>query len=253
MCGELFTAGAPAGVGVHKYDDSAASMLILLRYGCGLPHYRIERLGKNLRMPMPAGTQWGVIAKAADTFEPLRQQLIETAADADLIHIDDTYARVLTLNETIVDEIRDGQDPRTGVFTSGVIARRDGLTMALFFTSRQHAGENLAKVLATRSQERGPPIQMADALSRNTSGAFESIVAKCMAHARRHFVDVVASFPDEVEHVLTSLREVFGNDQHTRQQPMTDAERLAYHQAHSAPVMVALQAWMTAQIDARKV
>jgi len=115
-------------------------MLILLRYGCGLPHYRIERLGKNLRMPMPAGTQWGVIAKAADTFEPLWQQLIETAADADLIHIDDTYARVLTLNETIVDEIRAGKDPRTGVFTSGVIARRDGLTMALFFTSRQHAG-----------------------------------------------------------------------------------------------------------------
>ena len=44
LCGEVFTAPAPAGVGDAKYDATATSMVGLLKYGCGLPFHRIETL-----------------------------------------------------------------------------------------------------------------------------------------------------------------------------------------------------------------
>jgi len=38
---------------------------------------------------------------------------------------------------------------RTGIFTSGVIATRDARRIALFFSGRKHAGENLTDVRRT--------------------------------------------------------------------------------------------------------
>jgi transposase len=44
LCGKLFTAPAPAGVGDTKYDHTVASMIGLLKYGSGLPFNRLQRL-----------------------------------------------------------------------------------------------------------------------------------------------------------------------------------------------------------------
>ena len=52
---------------------------------------------------------------------------------------------------------------RTGIFTSGVVSTKEGQKIALFFTGRQHAGENLADVLRKRAAELERPIQMCGA------------------------------------------------------------------------------------------
>jgi hypothetical protein len=57
-----------------------------------------------------------------------------------------------------------------------------GRLVALFFTGRQHAGENLGDVLRQRAQELEPPIQMCDALSRNIPKELQTIVANCLTH-----------------------------------------------------------------------
>jgi len=88
----------------------------------------------------------------------------------------------------------------------------DGHRVALFFTGRKHAGENIADVLARRSQQLGAPIQMCDALAANTSPPLHTILANCLTHARRRYVDVVADFPEECRFVLETLRAVFHND-----------------------------------------
>ena len=44
-------------------------------------------------------------------------------------------------------------------------------------------------------------------LSRNTTGAFATIVANCIAHARRRYVEVAGHFPDECRYVLETLGE----------------------------------------------
>ena len=57
--------------------------------------------------------------------------------------------------------------------------------MALFFSGRQHAGENLTSVLKQRSAELDAPIQMCDALSRNLPKELKTIVASCFSRLAR--------------------------------------------------------------------
>jgi hypothetical protein len=139
------------------------------------------------------------------------------------------------------------------VFTSGIVSTQAGQTIALFFTGRKHAGENLAAVLARRAQALGPPIQMCDALARNLPKPLVVIVAHCLAHARRRFVDVAPSFPAECRYVLETLGEVYQHDALCRDQGLSPAERLRVHQAQSGPRMQALERWCAAQFAERTV
>lgn len=245
-CGGVFTAEAPAGVGTAKYDETAAAMTGLFKYGAGFPFYRLERLEKNLGIPFPAATQWEVVERAAGLLGPAHDEHIRQAAQGEVLYNDDTTMKIL---EMMPSEPEPGTKERTGIFTSGIVSTADGHKVALFFTGRQHAGENLERVLAQRTRELAPPIQMCDALSRNTKGEFETIVANCLAHGRRQFVDVAGSFPAECRHVLETLRDVYRNDAIARDQAMSAAERLAFHQEQSGPLMDGLEAWFREQIE----
>ena len=65
------------------------------------------------------------------------------------------------------------EDPeRKGIFITGILSTTDDHKIALFFTGRQHAGENLEDLLKQRT-DRSPPIRMCDALSRNAPGEFK--------------------------------------------------------------------------------
>ena len=123
--------------------------------------------------------------------------------------------------------------------------------ITLFATGPKHAGENLAAVLARRAADRSPPIQMCDALSWNTTGEFETIVASCIAHARRRYVEVAPSFPDECRYVLETLREVYRTD--ARAADLSPDERLRLHQQESGPRMKQLEAWLREQTEEHKV
>jgi transposase len=65
LCGEIFTADAPAGVGKEKYDATSAAMIALLRYGSGLPFNRLQRLQGSLGIPLPDATQWDIAKRSA--------------------------------------------------------------------------------------------------------------------------------------------------------------------------------------------
>lgn len=255
LCGEIFTAPAPDGVGEAKYDETATSMVGLLKYGCGLPFHRIETLQQGLRIPLPAATQWELVRDAAPRLEPAFDELIRQAAQGEVFYNDDTTMKVLALTAEQRQAATDDEDAdaRTGVFTSGIVATRDAHHVALFFTGRQHAGENLADVLAQRAVELPPPIQMCDALATNTAGDFDTILASCLAHSRRRFVDVVTSFPAEVRYVLETLREVYRHDARARERALSPDERLHVHQTESGPLMAGLESWLRQQLDEHRV
>jgi transposase len=62
--------------------------------------------------------------------------------------------------------------------------------------------------LQYRVAELGAPIQTCDALSRNTpklSDSAEILLANCLAHGRRQFVEVAANFPEECRYDLETL------------------------------------------------
>lgn len=142
---------------------------------------------------------------------------------------------------------------RTGVFTSGIVSTKEGRKIALFFTGRKHAGENLADVLRRRAAELNVPIQMCDALSRNLPEELKVILANCIAHSRRKFVNVVESFPQECLQVLTTLGAVYEIDAAAKARKLSPEERLRLHQAESGPLMEKLHTWMIEQIEAKKV
>ena len=254
LCGEVFIADIPAGVGEEKYDETAASMIALLKYGCGVPFYRLERLQKGLGIPMPSSTQWEQVEKAADLLMPAHEELIRQAAQGKVLYNDDTTCKILELSKRREQEKSDGEsDGRTGVFTTGIVSTGERHQIAVFFSGGQHAGENLSDVLAQRAAELSVPIQMCDGLSRNVPAEYETILASCTAHARRKFVDVAANFPEPVRHVLEELREVYRNDAIAREREMSPAERLRFHQAESGPVMDELEKWLKKQIDEHQV
>jgi hypothetical protein len=202
------------------------------------------------------------VADLARRIHPVLDELIGQAANGEVLHHDDTTMTVLSLlptasqNATPPDPATVDGDiapERTGVFTSGIVATRDGHRIAVSVTGRRHAGENLATVLAHRAPSLGPPIQMCAALSRNLPKAFEVILANCLSHARRHVVDVTPNFPDECRYILEIVRDVYRHDAQARVQGLSPAARLAFHQRHSGPLMDDLQSWLTAQIDEHRV
>jgi hypothetical protein len=142
---------------------------------------------------------------------------------------------------------------RTGVFTTGIVSIVKTHKIALFFTGKHHAGENLSEVLQKREVGRSPPLQMCDALARNLPGNFKVILCNCLSHARRKFIELLDSFPAECQIVLEAFESVYFNDEQTKKQNMDRQQRLLYHQVHSQPVMTKLETWLHQQIDEKKV
>ncbi len=267
LCGKVFTAQVPQDVGADKYDITVASMIGLLKYGTGMPFNRLAGLQGSLGIPLPASTQWKLVADAAPGLRAAHEELIRQGAQSDLVYNDDTTNRILDRMGKRLDkaEAKNGsaaqsekedneKDPeRRGIFTSGIVCSCAGHLIALFFTGWKHAGENLRDVLVQRASQLGPPIQMCDALSRNLPGELKTILANCLAHARRKFADVVEYFDKEVGYVLKALAVIYKNDADARKQDLSPETRLQWHQAKSAPVMKELHAWLTRQIEDRLV
>ena len=237
LCGEVYEPPAPAEMGTEKRDETAASMVAVLKYGSGVPFYRLAGLQANLGIPLPCSTQWDMVAQAAEPLKPAHEELIRQAAQGRVLYNDDTAVRILSLQ-------RETAANRTGLFTTGIVAETQGHKVTLFFSGDKHAGENLADVLAQRAAELPPPIQMCDALSRNVPKlpqGLKVLLANCLAHCRRHFVEAAPNFPPECRYVLETLGEVYGNDETARAQGMTPDQRLAHHQAKSGPLMEQLR------------
>jgi hypothetical protein len=254
LCDAMFTAVLPEGVGSSKYDHSCASMLALLRYTNGMPFNRLQDLQASLNVPVPDATQFEIVFNAVKGPQAAHEQLIREAAQAELLHNDDTPARILSLMIVRSKAEAAGQTPEAkSINTTGIVAQSQGRKMVLFFTGHDHAGQNLAKVLAHRAKELGPPMQMCDALAANVCAEFATILCNCLAHGRRQFVDVIEHFPKECTHVIEVLAKVYAEDAHCRKHNMSPEQRLAHHQAASNAPMLELHKWMNEQFDERHV
>jgi len=259
LCDAVFTAPLPASVALlPKYDSSCASMIALLRYGNGLPHFRLEGLQASLYVPLPDATQWDIVSRAVPAPRAVFEELIRQAAQAPLLHSDDTPMKVLSLMKERARAEAGGLKPvAKAINTSGIVAvlgqRPQEYKVVLFFTGHDHAGKNMARVLAHRARELQPAMQMCDALAANVAGEFTTIVANCLAHGRRQVVDVAGQFPEAARHVLEALAKVYAHDAKCRTDERSPEQRLAFHQEHSKPVMDELERWISEQMQDKQV
>jgi transposase len=257
LCGKVFTAPAPEEMGAQKYDHTVASMIGLLKYGSGMPFNRLQGLQRNCAVPLAASTQWDIVHAGASLLTAAYEELIRQAAQGEVLYNDDTTVKILELMGKRAERSPPPDDPhdpnRTGLFTSGVVSTCAGQRIALFFTGRQHAGENLSDVLKHRAAELGAPIQMCDGLSRNLPRELATILANCMAHGRRKFTDLYDRFTGQCRYVINAFKVIYYNDKVARERDMSPDERLAYHQTHSKPTMDNLKQWLQCQFDEKLV
>ena len=250
LCGEIFKATAPDGIGDEKYDAESGAMIALLKYGSGMPFNRIEQLQESLGVPLPASTQWEIVHKIADLIYPIYPELNYQAAQGDVVYNDDTTMKILDLMKENKEE---DAPERKGIFTTSILSTKESRKIALYYTGRKHAGENMADLLAQRKADLPLPVQMCDALSRNTSDSFKTILANCLAHGRRKFVEVAVNFPEQCQYVLETLAEVYKNDKIAKDRKLTPGQRLSFHQRESSSLMKDLKKWLDEQLDQKMV
>ncbi|MDQ2696728.1 MAG: IS66 family transposase [Pseudomonadota bacterium] len=254
-CGEVFRAPLPPGAGEAKYTARARAVLALGRYYLGLPFYRLEGFQALVGVPLADATQWDQVERVADCAWPVFEALQHLAAQGEVIYQDDTQVRILALMGENRQAEAGGLEPsRRGMYTTGLVIEQGERIICLYRSGRAHAGENLAALLARREAHRGLPIVMSDALAANHLADETALIrSHCLAHGQRQFVALEELFPQPCARVLRDLGVVFAHEARTREQAMSPAQRLAYHQAHSGPILANLKTWLEQQLSDREV
>jgi transposase len=257
-CGQVFTAALPEEVGQEKYSARARAVLALGRYYLGVPFYRLEGYQAFLGIPVPDATQWDQLEQVADCAYPVFKHLERLAAQGEVIYQDDTAVRILSLIEENRHAEAQAQDAaaapsRTGMYTTGLVVQVGEQTICLYYAGRHHAGENLTALLSKREAGRDKPLVMSDALASNAAEEHGLIRCHCLAHGQRKFRELEEVFPEESAVVTHALKQVFEHEEEARARQLNAEDRLAYHQAYSGPIMVALKAWLEQQVEDRAV
>jgi transposase len=248
LCGIIISADMPPEVGKNKYDESFIALLALMKYFVAIPFYRQENFQRLLNVPLSDSTQWYLIEQLAGYCYAVFNTLKQLAGNARLVHNDDTSLKILE----VIKQIKDGTaGDRTGMYTTGILADYEGHQIALFLNGRQHSGENVGDILKYRMPEKGPILQMSDALSANIPKGMRTILCNCLGHGFRKFDELLDFFDTECLTIVEELSKVFDYDARTRK--MSHEERLVYHQKWSKPVMDGLKPYMASLLEEKRV
>lgn len=242
-CQQRYTAPLPEEVKEEKYTPSADVAIALAKYGAGMPFHRLARMQAVYGVPLAESVQFERCEAVADRALPVYLEMRKLGAQGEVIYGDDTRVKILSCLEE--NKVREEQE-RLGMQTTGMVIEVEGRKMVLYASGRRHAGENIAELMKGRGEGLVAPIRMGDALSSNWSGEFKAIVVKCLAHARRKFVEIEGVFPGACGRVLEDLARIYGVEAET--EGMSREQRLEHHQKYSAPVFGALEAWIDEQL-----
>lgn len=228
----------------RTYDNSAAAMVVCMRYEFGVPHERLSVIQYNAGMPLPQSTQWGLVMQCFEASAIIYRYLWWLASSGKLVLNDDSWMRILFSkgNEYKGQKIynKDGSI-RKKIQTTAIVSFVDDREVVLYATGYKNAGENLNDLLSARSPDLAKPDQMCDGLPQNIPRDHKTNLGNCLDHGRRKFFDIQSSFENETKTVLDLMRVIYKNDKKTRD--MTDQDRLEYHQKYSTEPWDQLHTW----------
>lgn len=247
-CQQTFTAPLPADASPNKCQPSANASVVVTKYALGVPSKRLETWQRYFGIPLPDSSQFDMCEVVANCCQGVFRHLEALAADSWLFQLDDTQMGVLSLIKEN-KSLKKGE--RYGMNATGILAYYQQHPIYLYYVGREHAGENLGRLLKNRSDGLPVPIQMGDASSNNTSHDHDTTPIYCNSHGFRKFKDTAEAFDWESGYILSLLGGVFKNDAATKS--MSQEERLAYHQRHSAPLMDQAHIFMTLLINKERV
>ena len=131
----------------------------------------------------------------------------------------------------------------------------DERVLAAFLEAPMRLKRLLTRVFGKRRRQRstGADASLRDEAEVAGDGGVEVLQCHCLAHGRRKVSDLEDVFPQECAVVLETLKQVDDHDEEARDQHMSPAARLAYHQDYSQPLMKGLKTWRQKQCDDRLV
>jgi len=249
-CQEIYRAPLPAAVledgpTNQMYAYSARSLMVIDKFFSGLPYYHQANLADIFGHSVGASTIFDQCEQVANAVMPIFYEFKRQAASAFQFLLDDTRNRILEQKPELRDKPNGkGQALRTGVYSSGLIAKlRDGHEIVLFETSLGHAGEHLDSILKLRPSGLPPPLTMNDALSSNSVTAVPVKAGACNAHARRYFFDIKSRHPADIDWLLENYALIWQAETVVKEENMDPDKRLSYHKEHSLPVMESIRCW----------
>jgi hypothetical protein len=235
-------------------------MVALLRYGNGLPFFRLQQLQRSMGIPLPASVQWQLVKQKAESLRPIHEALHRHAAQGKVMRVDDTPMTILKWDganagcgATAQQQKKRLSPEKKATRTTAIVSSTQAQQVVLYTTGRRQAGQNMDRLLCQRPSDRPAPIQMCDALAANLPKQFQVILAHCLAHARRRFFELAEPFPREVQLVLYSFQCIYANEEQALRAGLDPYQRLQFHQLRSAFVVEGLFAWMQGQIHNKTV
>lgn len=247
VCEIVYTAPLPEGVSDKKYDANFIAMLMINKYFMSVPLYRQDRLQNHLGIPLPASTQWDLMATHEPMLKVLYKALSQDAANGLALCYDDTSVKIMS-------EIKAGKAAAKGeknqhtCFTTGIVSLHEDHRAYLYITDNRTAGKCITDIMRMRDARLDIPIMMCDALSANIPQGISKdlyILCYCLVHARRQFYELPNGYDDVADKVIGLIGTIYDHEAHTK--GYSPEKRLAYHQEKSTPVMEALKLYLEEQ------
>lgn len=246
VCELIFTAPLPEGVEDVKYTTSLIAMLMINKYFMSIPLYRQENLQNYLGVPLPASTQWELMAEQKEVLKALYHAFEYDGAQARGISIDDTKARIL--EQIAKNKKAQKKSDKASCYTTGIVCAHDDYLSYIFVTDNQTAGKSVAPFLRLRNPKLPVPYLMCDALTANIPHEISEdlyLLCHCLTHARRQFYELPNGYDDLADEVMRMIGKIYDHDALAK--TMSAEERLTYHQQHSQPIMDELHAYLSKQ------
>lgn len=254
-CGCVKTAELPEevtkdGDADQKYGYSARAMMVLFKYNFGIPFYRQMTIQGVFGFTIPTATIFDQCEKVEQAIALIFYRLLTLSANANQFLGDDT--RHLVIDKSSFDKKSyrsDASKERTGLFTSGMIAKLStNHSVILFKTNIGNSGEFLQEILEKRTCKE-IPLLMSDALSHNQPESAQVVKTLCNVHARRNFHELLDQYPKEIGWVLNIYAVIWQVEKSTL--GFSASKRLESHCKYSFPVMEKLRYWCQRSLKQR--
>ena len=255
LCDTMFTARGPDEIQQYPVaTPEACATASVIKYQAATPFNRIATVLKSFGVPLPRTRIWEMVCTTAEALRPVIGAMCEWAARGSLVQNDDTTVKILSLMAELKKAQREGRElKRTGMNTSVIVSEVEGRQIYLFFSGRNHAGENLRNILEKRPDGLPVPIQVCDGAALNTVEGVKSERAGCHDHSRRKFHEIREHYLTSCDWALEQWRLIYRADALAKYFHLRPEKRLLLHQRRSGPVLERMKAWCEAELSEKRV
>ena len=235
-CGECYT---PPHQG-PKWEASARSSIILQKTH-GMPFHRLAKLQSLCGVPVASSTLWHQCHDVwIEGAQAVYEELLALTAQSDLLYIDDTGAKILSV---VVANKDVSTKKKKGCHTTIVRAQAEKQNLVVYITDQKTAGKNLGTLLEQRIHPHHSLKLMSDASSMNKividsrqdKSFLEDLSLSqgyCLNHGLRKFKDLLPYYPEICGYFVEQGQLIYHHDHLCK--TYSPRKRLTYHQQHSS-------------------